>query len=313
MKKIIKNIFSQNFLLPFQKNKNFIFVYHDVSEPTSDHYSPLYSTQIQTFIKQIIFLKKHFILVSLEELLSKQKEQDSRNYATIVFDDGFYSVIKSAMPILEKEGIPFTVFLNQTAIEKNQLWLSNLVINKNNIEYLEAIYKHYLIHQTDFNTFIQNPVHTCITLLDFEQGVDIFYDLYPLQKNNDKVYMDQDDVLYLNSKGILIGSHSKQHLVLSRCSTNLLENEISSNKDFLENLTHNSIQHFAIPFGKKEHYNKSVQDICSKIGHQYIYTTNPMYIDEKSTTAVPRIGLTNPSPQELMFLINRTFLKKYDL
>jgi hypothetical protein len=76
-------------------------------------------------------------------------------------------------------------------------------------------------------------------------------------------------------------------------------------------------KHFAIPFGKKEHYNDVVIEELYRRGYEFIYITNPVGYKKKSSQKsyklIPRIGMTNQSIQDIIFMLNRTIVKKIDL
>ena len=116
IKSAVSKILSQRVLAP--AGSRFIFVYHDVSEPDSPQHSDLYSTEPGRFEEQIDFLRENFEIVSLDEIVSRT-DAGGKRLAAVTFDDGFLSVKETAMPYLLRHRIPFTVFLNSTAVEKN--------------------------------------------------------------------------------------------------------------------------------------------------------------------------------------------------
>jgi len=101
--------------------KRFVFLYHDISDPESPQYSPLYSTRVGQFKQQIELLSKHFRLVPLDEILVHNPSNTQR-LASITFDDGFFSVKEQALPYLKAKQIPFSVFVNSMAIKHNRLF-----------------------------------------------------------------------------------------------------------------------------------------------------------------------------------------------
>ena len=87
--------------------------------------------------------------------------------------------------------------------------------------------------------------------------------------------------------------------------------EIKDNKKYIEDVFNCEPKHFAIPFGKKEHYdNESFKTILDN--HFFVYTTNPNKI-RKESAVFPRIVITNDSCQNLSFYINRSIIKKLNL
>ena len=292
IKEYIRQFLSQNIFLPISSNRRFIFLFHDISDPSSPQFWPDYSTPVDLFKQQLELLKKRFTLVPLEKLVAPHSLGSSGHYASIVFDDGFYSVFDTARPILKKQQVPYAVFVNKTAVKENRLWFTNQVLAKevNSIE--ELIFEP---GQIGIPSNFESPL-TAVS--------------------DEKIFMDENDLLTLHAEGILIGSHTVDHYDLTKCKSDQVSRQIEDNNNFLENLLNKPVDHFAIPFGKKEHYNVSV---INKIRdyHGYIYTTNIIPFQGadliKSRFLIPRIGISIQPLHEIMFYINRTFLKNYDL
>ena len=129
-----------------------------------------------------------------------------------------------------------------------------------------------------------------------------------------KVFLDEADIKHLATQGIPVGSHSSSHRVLAECDEATLREEVLDNKLYIESLTGTNVSHFALPFGKREHYNTHVLNFCHSVGHDYVYTTNPSYFDLAiGQRLIPRVGLLNESREELFFLINRPLVRKVDI
>jgi hypothetical protein len=117
---------------------------------------------------------------------------------------------------------------------------------------------------------------------------------------------------------IFLGDHSKNHLNLKLAEEKNLDfSEFLDSKNYFNNEFQLDLKHFAIPFGKKEHYNDAVLEELYKKGYEYIYTTNPvgykMKKHENNYKLIPRIGLTNQSIQDIIFMLNRTIVKTIDI
>ena len=118
LRNVVTKVLSRTVLTGGQKR--FVFLYHDVSDPDSPQYSPLYSTQVGKFKSQLELITRHFNLVPLEEVVTDSSS--TKRLASITFDDGFLSVKEVAFPYLRAHGVPFTVFVNASAIKHNQLF-----------------------------------------------------------------------------------------------------------------------------------------------------------------------------------------------
>lgn len=137
------------------------------------------------------------------------------------------------------------------------------------------------------------------------------------QFQGERVFLNETEVRSLSDAGVRIGSHTASHRQLVNCDEPALREEIDGNKDYLERVTGQEVRYLALPFGKREHYNQTVLDHCRQAGHDFIFTTNPTSFDLSSPSyqrrLIPRIGLTDQSPGEIMFLINRPLLKTIDI
>lgn len=117
VKSVARKVLSSKLLIP--KKARVIFVWHDVSEKSSEGHSPHYSTSPKVFREQIKFLSETFDLVSLKTL--HDAKGNGRPMASLTFDDGFLSVLERAHPVLKSLRIPYTVFLNKRAAQENFL------------------------------------------------------------------------------------------------------------------------------------------------------------------------------------------------
>jgi peptidoglycan/xylan/chitin deacetylase (PgdA/CDA1 family) len=313
MKNLLKKVLSLDLFLPFVKGNRFIFLYHHIR---SDAY-PWYFDQITTswprFVEQIEWIGEHFEIVDIDQIVLPNLS-DMENYATIVFDDGFSSVATAADLLLPKK-IPFTLFLNQKAIQTDQLWVTNLLLCQSDSEKLRQIGDELFDKNYDFEAFQQDPVSMVLKYADFSAGLPSLY--FPQSITEKRLYLTEAQLLDLSQKGVRIGNHSSDHLLLARLSASEQMQQITENKNYLEKITSQSVRHLAIPFGKKEHFSSNLFRAAAENDSPYLYTTQPSRFciaeTDKRPFLLPRIGLTEETPEELAFYVNRTFLKNYHL
>lgn len=316
--KLIKNIL--NFFLslflfrPFLKSKIFVFCYHDISDSEAIQHSEYYSTPKALFREHIDFIQKHFEIIPIDKIKERHLLDKNKRYAIITFDDGFNSVLSEAHPFLSERNIPYAMFVNKTAIEKNQLWFSNLTLHKKDKEYLGRFFDSCVMHKTteDRSDFINGNLSGIIENVQYESlRTDG-------ETTTEKVYADIEDLrtLLQTTSLITIGNHTSNHVNLGKCSAALQQETIVSNHQYISSMLNINMEHFAIPFGKRHHFSQETLRILSENNYKYIYSTNPTYIDLNSDAAdavFPRIGITNQTIPDLIFYINRTLLKKIDL
>lgn len=80
-----------------------VLIYHNISPNES-----------RTFEEQIKYIANNYNVVTAGDFINLTKEvsSDNENACAITFDDGFGSVMKYAIPILERYGIKATIFIN---------------------------------------------------------------------------------------------------------------------------------------------------------------------------------------------------------
>jgi peptidoglycan/xylan/chitin deacetylase (PgdA/CDA1 family) len=310
MKNLIKKILSTRHILKLSKDNRFIFVFHDVSDQDSPQYSKHYSTPIKTFKAQVNFLNTLFEIIPLEEIVTNKNLDIKKNYAAITFDDGFKSVLQNADPILTKLNIPYTVFLNSSALESNQIWVSNIEIFKKDDTYITKLLQ---LSHTSLGEG-EDPITAIVNRGKFSTE---FRSNYRKANADIKIYMDKEDIALLLKKNVGIENHSYDHFVLSSTLPEELKRQIKDNHLLIHSITGKNSKHFAIPFGKKEHFNKTTISELRSEGYNFIYTTNPNRFQTEDLSdehfLFPRIGVTSETPEQLQFYINRAIIKTYQL
>jgi len=98
-------------------NHAVILLYHHVGNDTL----PSTSVSTQQFTEHINYLKQNSMhVISLTALLKSLKtgEELPEHTVVITFDDAYNSLQQHALPLLKKEGLPFSIFVNPETIDK---------------------------------------------------------------------------------------------------------------------------------------------------------------------------------------------------
>jgi len=104
---------------------------------------------------------------------------------------------------------------------------------------------------------------------------------------NKKNMMSHEHIFDWLKSGMEIGSHSSNHLRLSKCNELDLKKEIFKSKERLENLFKTKVIHFCYPYGD---YSKKVIDELRKSNYITATTVNRGRVNEKSSLyALPRV------------------------
>ena len=100
-------------------------------------------------------------------------------------------------------------------------------------------------------------------------------------------YLNKKEIKYLKSLGMLIGSHSESHTLLSRLSYREQFKELNNSKIFLEKIINQSIDIFCYPYGGKISYNDNTLKILKKLKYKLAYSTEYRDISFKDIQQKP--------------------------
>ncbi len=313
LRKLVKSFFSVKLFKPLLKDKIFIFCYHDISDENQFQHSQYYSTTVSAFKEQIEFIKENFEIIAIDKLCQQEELKRGVSYAVITFDDGFESVIQNAYPFLKLQNIPFTVFINKCAVLHNQIWFSDLVLHAGDRDFLEKFYNQYFnLKKEDVKTkFINGDLMQAVLHVNFDD-----FNIEKIEYTA-KVYADLEQLkLWKENEALLTyGNHTENHYNLGNCSIEIQHSEIMQNQLFIQQLQSSEKIYLAFPFGKKQHYTKQLLNWLKK-NKILCFTTNPTYLalnKDYFEDAIPRIPIAKQSLKEIIFMINRTLLKKIDL
>lgn len=99
--------------------------YHTVSNEYLPHIHPLYRPRtVGEFESHLDFLLKHFKAVSAQEVWEHQCQtrRIERPSFHLSFDDGLKEVYELALPVLQRKGVPCTVFVNTGFVDNQDLF-----------------------------------------------------------------------------------------------------------------------------------------------------------------------------------------------
>ena len=85
-------------------------------------------------------------------------------------------------------------------------------------------------------------------------------------------YMNKKEIKYLQSLGMIIGSHTESHTLLTRLSYREQLKELKNSKIFLEKIINKNIDTFCYPYGGKTSYNDNALKILKKLKYKLSYS-----------------------------------------
>lgn len=310
MKNIVKRIVTScggdSLLRTFNRNPRILF-WHGVDN-ILDKQIEAESFSVNQFLKQIEYLKRHYEIIALDEFYVRyQNKQFTNREVVLTFDDGYANNLHIVAPILNKESIPFAVFISTEHIDTGLLFPTSVAriilfashlhkisiyalgINNYNITTEKAKREVYLTVIKALKTQPIDKVRIIVKELIHNLSVDEFNAL--TEKYNSVKPMTWQEVKDLNKLGAIIGSHCKYHIC---CHQNQdqkeIYNQITESKKIIEEKLHTECHYFAYPNGDFSDYsNRIVLEAGYKMGFSTEKYQNIKYIDQKA--AIPRIGV----------------------
>lgn len=255
----------------------------------------------KVFDMQMRFLKEHFNILSLNEMLSIWNEKTfdrNKRYCVITFDDGWLDNYTYAFPILKKYDISATVFLPTSFVgDTKWFWYDRLafLLQKYAAQShtnFDVVFSKSVIAQKIWRNYFRvdkiDPVITKWKLLDEKEVDRRLVEIAEIQKieiPNERKIMNWQEIEEMSQHKISFGSHSTTHRILTLCDADVVQREIVDSMNVLQNKRINFINVFCYPNGS---YNKEISDMVRAAGYKAAVTTTS--------------GLEDNSPEDLFSL-----------
>lgn len=275
------------FLLRLVKKKTkeglTIFVYHEVTDyPSQFSIDYGLAVSIETFRKQVIWIKNNFNIIHPQDLMSIN---DLPPFSAIIsFDDGMKSSFENGLKILEEMNIPSIFFLN----------MSNILHNNP----LESAFISYLgKNSNEFKLFcesrnIQKPYHLTLNPTDklrfLKVAKDINYKtILEYQGNFANIELIHK---WSNSKLVVYGNHLYEHWNASALNDIEFLQQYSENKKSMAKLQ-NFIDYFSFPNGQPGScFNIHHIDLLKKLKAKKIFSSSGNINTSKNNFLLDRVS-----------------------
>jgi peptidoglycan/xylan/chitin deacetylase (PgdA/CDA1 family) len=258
-----------------------ILQYHRVASLCFDPFQ--WAVEPYNFEGQIEYLARNFNVISMDEL--KQHLTTSRPFeqrsVVVTFDGGYPDVLYTAKEVLDRFGVPATVFASSAnIIESRPVWWKELE------DYLIANSCEEPLELEIDGRFRTWPLSTRL------ERFRAYDDLYSIVSNktaseqsaiieqitaslnlraeelDDHRTMSAGELRKLAEGGMIaIGGHTHSYAKLSCLPSPLQVEEILRNKGILEEVLGQDIEYFAYPFGDDDGYTPETVRILQNVGY----------------------------------------------
>lgn len=289
-------------------------VFHDVAAMESNFTRGMgVSIAPSQFKIAVEFLAKYYNPVSLQDVLDHQCGRSLPSRAVLVtFDDGYASLMETAIPACKRFGLPAVLFLNAAYLDNQHLSADNLVCYVANTLGLESINAAARAVVGDRVARLETLMEVfrsffpSISLPEREAFLRSLIHLAGIDErqlaSETRLYLNAKQVRDLASSGFEIGNHTRSH-VHCRCLTAQDScDEIDRNKAELEALSAKPVRSFSVPYGSSADLSAAVQQHLRRTGHQAIFLSqavaNPCRADR---FCIDRVG-TRARNNDTLFL-----------
>jgi peptidoglycan/xylan/chitin deacetylase (PgdA/CDA1 family) len=246
------------------RNKLLVVMYHGVTECM--HQPPIWTQlPLQIFREQMKFLRKHYVPVSIHDLIEtiRNSAELPERSVLITFDDGLKNNYSVAYPLLQKMGIPATIFLTVDFIGSNDiLWVDELYIiireaasQGLRLELKDRVAMNYFLSGRIWEAY--EVVVEYFKRAGFAKRTSEMNELRQMVqldkhiKYDDFSMLDWDGVRTMHQSGLIsFGVHTATHRILSELKEEEWKKEIDLPKLKLENKLQSEVTSFCFPNGR---------------------------------------------------------------
>ena len=267
---------------------------------------------LPVFAAMMEYLREFYNPVSLQRIVDwLEGGADLPERAVgVTFDDGYRNVWTNAAPVLAKLGIPATVYVvTEFVRDGSMLWTDRLMsalaaTQKNRLALKRGGQVSELSITTDEEKIEADVAirAICKQLPDIKrvEFVDeIVGELDVSKRDLMSVWrghfpLRTEDLGKMHDQGIIVGSHTRSHKILSRCTPGQLQMELGESKKFIEDATGRRCLYFGYPNGGAGDFNDETGAAVREAGYRSAVTTITRRVSGKQNRfEIPRYTLAN--------------------
>jgi peptidoglycan/xylan/chitin deacetylase (PgdA/CDA1 family) len=312
-----------------------IVAYHRIAEPTLD--PQLLCVSPQHFAEHLEIMTRAYAPLSLRALGQRVEEGRVPSRALVVtFDDGYADNLSHATPLLERYGVPATVFVVSGAVgPPREFWwdtLARLVLQPSSLPHHLRITVAGQVHMWDLGSAatwteeqcqryrewnvtcpetptprhaVYRRLHQLLYPLDDRTQSQVLHDITQAAQWLDEGHgaprgLTPEEVRRLSESDVVdIGAHTTTHASLAHHTVAEQRCEIQENRRVLEAMIDRPVCSFAYPFGTYGDVNTTTVALVREAGFHQACTVLPGVVTSHSDRwQLPRCIIRNWDGEE---------------
>jgi peptidoglycan/xylan/chitin deacetylase (PgdA/CDA1 family) len=267
-------------------------------------------TDITWFKSVITFLKKKYIIISIEELEDYFYGMNNlKNACHITFDDGDLTFYEVAYPILKQQNIPASLYVSPKICKlKENFWFQE-IRDYNEEEIKKLIYHYTLINTSVLKKFPMTSAIKCLNIELIWKIIQSYQEKFHIAKKK-PLNINIDQLIEIDREGLVkIGAHTENHPILANEDYETCEREITTSFDNLKGILGHEIKYFAYPNGiPKYDFGQREIEILKKNNCRIAFSANPdNFTKLNNPLSINRYSLSHGN---MLFISSKLLLKE---
>jgi peptidoglycan/xylan/chitin deacetylase (PgdA/CDA1 family) len=281
--------------------KGAILLFHEIHDDPS---TELHAGCSAAFLEQCIrwLRMTGWEIVSLTDAIGRlDRNMQGRKFVVVTFDDGYRDNISSALPVLRREQVPFTIYVPTGAITRELFawWLGLRVLFRvNDSVEIAPMGRSFscrdLMSKVRSLQVATNWVHENYKRVSDLRDTFLAYGI-SLSALCDRYFMNADELRLLAREPLAsIGAHTVTHPALSTLDAADARREMLENRTYLQACLDADIIDFAYPFGSRLACGPREAMLAAETGFRSAVTTNcrPLFAkDCRDLFSLPRLSV----------------------
>jgi peptidoglycan/xylan/chitin deacetylase (PgdA/CDA1 family) len=260
-----------------------VLLYHRVN-PDEDPFFPAISVEV--FEAQMRYLSRNFRVLSLADIIRRiQRGKGVEPLTiTITFDDGYRDNYTFAHPILKRYQLPATLFVATGFVGGNKLmWNDRLAWGMKNTDQKRIVcqigcreialsLKTQQDKVVSLNVLLEQ-LKTCSEVEKNEVLEKILVGFRNEKPEPAGLMLNWSELRTMTQEGWDVGSHTVNHLILTKVELSRAAEELSLSKTTIERELQHSVDLCAFPNGKRSDFSPGIIRRAKELGYHGAATT----------------------------------------